>query len=312
MVMVTNREKDERVSKEAGYWLELKEAWRRLTPESKRLDLSVETLGYFQALAFRYFTKVLGADRPLARLRLSTPAAQEVWDIMFRELHVRRTRTGERLFDDLFLRAFESARALGCGDSAEDLLGFLKKQFELRLRDVARSWAREQVGTLGGRPAESLDEMAKGAADEGHKGHEVTPARGSEQDDPEWRDLQRCGWQVADVMFAGMDSLGRNCVLLHSLHVSLAHPLVVASLGKGKSVLFDHERKLREEVVARCRTADPVLDPQGLMALAVAAYQHLREQCEEWFSSEMRTSPIFQVVMERISQVTTPQQASIS
>jgi hypothetical protein len=310
--MAAGNASDEGVRKEAGHWLELKEAWAKLTPASKSLGLGPEADGYFQGLTFRYFSKVLGSDGVLVRLRLPSPPAQEAWGIMFRELYVRRTSTGRRVFDDIFLRAFESARAAGCGDSAAALLGFVKKQYEMRLRDVVRSWAREQLGSLGDRTTESLDHAPKGDSHDERSGHDVIPDDSRDEDDPEWRDLQQCGQRIAGVMFGEMDSMLRTCILLHVLHVSLAHPLVVATLGKGKSVLFDHERRVRAEVVARCRAYDPGLDQEGQMCLATASYCNLHARCENWFFSEMRASPLFPLVMQRIPATANPQHGAIS
>jgi len=298
--------------KEAGHWLELKEAWRNLTPRSDSLGLSHDTEAYFQALTFRYFGKVLSSDGLLARFGLPSPSVKEAWSIMFRELYVRRTATGTQVFDDLFLRAIQSARKKGCGESAEAVLGFFKNQYEMRLRDVVRSWAREQMGSLGGKTVVSLDEPKKRDEHDGPSGHEVVQDGTREEDDLELRDLQRCGRRVAGEIFAEMDFMSRTCILLHALHVSLAHPLVVATLGKGKSVLFDHERRVRGEVVSRCQMEDPDLDPEGQMYLAVAAYRSLRDECERWFFSEMQSSPLFPIVMQRIPQSETNQKGATS
>lgn len=308
--MTAGEAKNEANRKEAGHWLELKEAWRNLTPESESLGLSNDAEAYFQALTFRYFGKVLGRDGLLARFGLPSPSVQEAWSIMFRELYLRRTSTGIQVFDDIFLRAFESARKAGYGDSAEAVLGYFKNQYEMRLRDVVRSWAREQLGSLGGKKFHSLDEPKKGAEHDGPSGHDVIQGGNNEEDDPELRDLQRCGCRVAGEIFAEMDSMSRTCILLHALHVSLAHPLVVATLGKGKSVLFDHERRVRGEVVSRCQLQDPDLDTEGQIYLAVASYRSLREECERWFFSEMQSSPLFPIVMHRVSQPETNQKGA--
>ena len=310
--MTEGTSKIEARRKEGGHWLELKEAWRGLAPGAVSLGLSDDAKSYFQALTFRYFSKVLGSDGLLVRFGLVSPSVEEAWSIMFRELYLRRTTTGTQVFDDIFIRAFESARKAGHGDSAEVLLGYFKNQYEMCLRNVVRSWAREQLGSLGRNTIVSLDGAKKGGEHDGPCGHDVIHDGVREDEDLEMRDLQRCGRNVADEIFAGMDFVSRTCILLHALRVSLAHPLVVTTLGKGKSVLFDHERKMRLQVVSCCKMQDPELDSEGQMYLAAAAYRSLREQCEKWFFSEMQTSPLFPIVMQRIPRPVTTEKGVTS
>lgn len=300
----------EKGNREAGFWLELKEAWRALTPQSVVVPLSREAEDYFKALTFRYFSSVLGKDGQLLRFGLQSPSPEEAWATVFRELYLQRTSGGARILDDIYLRAFQAVAKAGLGNSVEGAVGYLKKNFQLRLRDVVRSWARDQLGSLGKKTYLSLDDSQGPAGSASHSAHEFIPANGTPADDPEWRDIQRCGSQIASSLFLELDDIRRTCVLLVSVRIGLNHPIVVAEMKRGKSILADHERKTRESLIGRCRVFDPGLDPQGLRDLEVAAYQQLRSMAENWFFTEKRTGPLFTLVMERAPQsVSTFQQA---
>ena len=291
---------------EGRHWLALKLAWSRLTPASRRIEMDDESTAYFTALSARYFAQVLGGDGQVARFRLSAPPPAEVWDIVFRELYQRRTRTGQRVLDDIYMKAFQAARERNLGDDIAGVVGFLKNQFGMRLRDVVRSWAREQIGTLGDHETVPIDEPESEYGNRTR--HDIIPlSAADEASDPEIRELRKIGRRQGAVMFREMEDnpktlvVNRACLVLQEARVSLAHPLVTAEFDRRPAALYERVANLRGSVLDWARNFDDAhLDNEGRYHLAVGCNREICDRCEKWFFSEMRDSPLFTLVAEKM------------
>ena len=287
-------------AQELACWTELSNRWSAWVKKGEGLDFSADASGYFERLSHAYFRAALMGHGELLRFAEAMPMAAECWGIVLREFCAQR-KNGVRVIEDLFLRALAQAGDSGKAPTIDEAIGWLKKQFELRVRDVVRGWVREQWGPRSLRSRMTSLDRTHDADGEGRDGHAFI---GDEAADPSQHaadaELEQLGEELGRGIFNTADAMERTVVYLKSIHLSLAHPTVISSLGRGKSVLFKLEETMRGKVVDGAkRLIDDPADGEGARMIGGSAYRTLRDSCRDWFFSEMLDSGLFELVSER-------------
>lgn len=284
---------------EAGFWLSLKSAWEGWCADDTEFRLDLETLGYFESLAGKYFRMALGSDGFIAHLGYRMESDREAWAHVLTYLFMRRAKsTGAYLMDDIFERAFRKAEEQGIGGSLESVLGFIKNQFSMRVRGVVRDWIREQSGTTAQRNHKVSLDAPVGNDDSGQGGvlHQTLP--GQETVSTDEAELELLGLELGRSVFEDADRAARVVTYLRSLKsVSLADGRITTVLGKGKSVLYEKESQVRQQLVERSQAVEE--DDEGTMKIAVAAFQEFQIRCRDWFFSEFKEGMLLDVVNEK-------------
>lgn len=285
-------------AEEVDYWLELKSQWEEWRTSGGRFSLGDEARRYFERLVGRYFNGCLTSDGKVAHLGYRLDDDQEAWSYVFAYLFTTRAKeTGAHLLDDIFERSLQKAAAKGVGGSLASVLGFIKNQFKMRVRNAVREWVREEAGTEGQRDhKEGMDApLISGEGGDERTRHDVLT--GEEAMGAEERELVEMGQKIGERQFEAMDGDSRICTYLKSLKVSLANPKLVAFLGKNKSVLYEVEKGVRRDLVLACR--EPGGDGEGCYMIATAAFQYLQDECRLWFFTEKANEPLFSMVKEK-------------
>lgn len=287
--------------KEVDHWLELKSQWEGWCSSGGRFYLSDETQRYFERLAGYYFRRYLAGDGKVMGLGYKLGDDREAWSYVFSYMFTTKAKeTGAHLLDDIFDRAFRNAAEKGVGGSLAGVMGFLKSQFHMRIRDVVRQWIRDEAGTEKQRNnKEGMDAPLGEAGGDGERSrHDVLADE--EGMDAEQREQVRIGHGIGKSRYEQLDADSRVCAYLKSQKVSLANPLVTAHLGKNKSVLYEMEIEVRRGLMVACRELGE--DEEGCYAIAVVAFRELQDRCGRWFFAEKANEPLFSLVKEKQPQ----------
>ncbi|MGV3659059.1 MAG: hypothetical protein ACO1TE_02710 [Prosthecobacter sp.] len=209
----------------AGHWLELKRAWGTWKEGQPMPALSSEAQLYFENLGLRTMNEALeelgSAYENVPRLR----DGREAWSHIFTYLVAQRPRSSARLLDDIFVRARARADVPPGMDERselEQIIGWVLKQFSMRVRDGARVYAREH-GTAA--------QIARtGSANKPLGGDVTDPSQTTVMDvlqyvdeQDEWgteterREMQGLGERLVQAQFPGIASPAKLSLYLRAL-----------------------------------------------------------------------------------------------
>ncbi|WP_395744519.1 hypothetical protein [Prosthecobacter sp.] len=235
--------------KTATYWLELKTAWGKWQEGEPMPALSDAATAYFQNLCFSLFNELLDQRgqcyEGVPRMR----GGEEAWAHVFHYLVAKRPRARLRVLDDIFLRARQKAQLTPGLSHLEELkqqMGWILNQFEMRMRDAVRAYAREYgTGSLQGSTTSSDKPLAPGGDD---SAGERTLLDVLESVDEDWgtemerREIQALAQEAATGFFPGVRAPFKLSLFLRALRrrrgviISVGDPIVVAAAGVGRAV----------------------------------------------------------------------------
>jgi hypothetical protein len=283
-------------SKKAAHWLELKNAWDQWQKGEPMPALSPEAQNYFESLSFAIFNDLLDQRgtcfEEVPRMR----SGAEAWAQVFQSLVARRPRARLRVLDDIFLKARQKARetpGISRWDELEQQIGWILNQFEMRVRDAVRAYARE-YGTAGlQRVKDSIDKPVPGS---GNGSDERTLLDVLESADDDWgtelerREIQSLGVQVADAYFPGVRPAFKLSLFLRALRrrrsvvISVADPVVLAVAGVKKAVFAQGAVDSLEGLANHVATqpACKELDLSGRYYFCLQATLALLDRTEIW------------------------------
>ncbi len=289
--------KHQDVVKKATYWLELKSAWESWQQGQPMPSLSAAATAYFQDLCFALFNDLLDqrgkSYEGVPRLR----SGEEAWAHVFQYMVAKRPRARLRVLDDIFLRARQKAQATPGLSHLEELaqhLGWILNQFEMRMRDVVRAYAREYGTASLQNSTTSSDKTLGGAADESTG--ERTLLDVLESVDEDWgtemerREIQSLALDLATGFFPGVRAAFKLSLFLRALRrrrsviISVGDPVVVAAAGVGRAVFaqgaVDSLTALIQQVAAQ--PACQELDLAGKCYFGNHATLFLFDHTEVW------------------------------
>lgn len=285
---------------DVSHWLELKAALDAHLAGGSLPDLSAPAQSYFQALSFRYLSAALEAGGP-AFERVPRPAdGKEAWAIVLRQLLQNRSIAARTVLDDIFDRAAKKAAAHFKMDvtlmSVAKSLGWIKNQFEMRVRDVARDHARElgRANELGVTVSGDAPRGGGAVAD----GHQEPPSifSGLSGDADNWgteterRELDELGASTAVALFTSLRAAAKLGVFLQAMRdrrgiiISCEEPVVEKLAGIKKSTF----KKLANESQAGLLPALsalkdwPNFDHEPRRHLGLAAIRAFWNEADDW------------------------------
>lgn len=237
------------IARKATHWMDLKSAWEKWQQGQPMPALSAAATSYFEDLSFALFNDLLDQRgkcyEGVPRMR----SGAEAWSQVFQYLVAKRPRARLRVLDDIFLKARQKAQetpGLSRWEELDQQLGWILNQFEMRMRDAARAYARE-YGTAGQHSGKSsTDEPLSGGAEK--DAGERTLLDVLESVDEDWgteierREIQSLAEQLAEGFFPGIRAAFKLSLFLRALRrrrsviISVADPVVVAVAGVKKAV----------------------------------------------------------------------------
>ncbi|HEY1051617.1 MAG TPA: hypothetical protein VGE39_17715 [Prosthecobacter sp.] len=281
-----------------GHWLELKRAWGTWKEGQPMPALSIEAQLYFENLGLRTMNDALeelgSAYENVPRLR----DGREAWSQIFTYLVAQRPRSSARLLDDIFVRARSRADlppGLDERTELEQIIGWVLKQFSMRVRDGARVYAREH-----------------GTAAQISRTSSANKALGNDQSDPsqttvmdvlqyvdaeeEWgtelerREMQELGERLVQAQFPDIASPAKLSLYLRALRrqrdviisVDNATVLAVANL---RTAQFAQKAVDALQKLARTVAEQPAcleLDGTGKYYYSLCATLSLLDRTELW------------------------------
>lgn len=289
---------------QAAFWIELRECWEQWK-SGIDTPLSPAAAAYFGDLTHRYFCDQLSTYRPGEPLpqRPQSLAAGQVWRAweMVREYFMLlRPRARTFLFDDIYMRAFRRAgETFGCDPedlSLEQVIGFLLKQFRMRIRDAVRFHfppGKEVTGYE--------DDIEPGGA---HPGHALDP-----NDIADFRSVVA---KIVDEYEQETSPRAKVGVFLAHHKISLALAEVRLCLGAKKSALFDEVKKTRDTLGAKVAAVFEA-DDLGEVEIEVGkliADDELYQRCRQFFVArqslvaEGRCGSLVSLVNEKVPTLT--------
>ncbi|MCB1212604.1 MAG: hypothetical protein KDK97_24980, partial [Verrucomicrobiales bacterium] len=128
----------------ARYWLQLKQAWDAWKEGADMPPLAPDAQAYFEALAYGEFSRAL--SHPSLDRVPKIGSGQEAWAHVLYYLLTQRPVSRHYILDDMFVRARSRAveyGVLAAEDEVEQYLGWLLKQFQMRVREIIKAYVRE-------------------------------------------------------------------------------------------------------------------------------------------------------------------------
>ena len=281
----------------AGFWLELKRAWHTWQQGQPMPPLSDAARTYFEALSFTLLNAALKA---LGNTYENVPpprSGQEAWAHVFHYLIEERPRAALRVLDDIFLRAAGAARAATADvlviDPQDELahqIGWILKQFQMRVRDVARAYATEHGTASQARITGSLNKPVGGAD------NEVTLLDIMSFMDPNWataverEELRTLGGTMVEAFFPAVRTAFKLRLYLRLLRenrdvtISVANPIVLELAGIGRAVFADGAAQVLGALAAKVAEAEAYqeLDREARMYFLGFATMSLSDRTELW------------------------------
>jgi hypothetical protein len=278
----------------ARFWLLLKQAWDAWKKGNEMPALDDDAQAYFEAIAFERFSHALGHAALAHVPRVATP--KEAWAHVLAYLVTQRPVSRHYLLDDLFARARARAAAYGVLAAEDEIalyVGWLLKQFQMRMRDIVKAYAREfgtqaEVATTG-----SLDAPLGGPA--GEKGQTLGDILTGEQS-LSWEELaslesRAIGPAVADRYFPGIRPDFKLSIFLRSIKlrrcvtISCTEDAVLNLAGVGHAVFAQGAKWILEKDFPFKVLALPqcvAMDRYGKYEVCLSATRHLLDLVDEW------------------------------
>lgn len=277
----------------AQYWLLLKQAWSIWQSGKPMPNLAAEALAYFENLSFFRFNELL--QHPEFEGVPPVDSPREAWAHVLRCFMTMRPIAGSHLMEDIFSRASDRARELGLvkdEDRIEYYVGVLVNQFQMRIGEAVKAYARD-FGTPGARRRKvSLDAPVQNQNDGSEKSRldfESLPDEwGTETERSE---VEQIGPSVALAYFPGIRPVFKLSIFLRSLRlrrcvtISCDTAEVLDLAGVKKAVFADGAKKILERdfplhVLAVPECAD--LDKAARYQVCLSATVALLDQTDLW------------------------------
>jgi hypothetical protein len=283
-------------SKRAKHWIELKAAWEKWQQGQPMPTLSTEAQKYFEALSFVFFNEQLDQRGSFFENVPRMRTAIEAWSQVFHYLVAKRPRARLHVLDDIFLQARNKAQAtpgISNWDALEQQVGWIVKQFGMRVRDAVRAYAREH-GTTGLQSStQALDKPLDAAADEAGERTLLDLLASADHDgssEVERRELQALAHGIAAGYFTGLRAAFKLSIFLRtmrcrrSIAISVEEPVVEAVAGIKRNTFaqgaVDSLKGLAAHLAAQ--PACEELDKAGRHHFCVQATISLLDRTEVW------------------------------
>ena len=279
----------------ARYWLQLKQAWDAWKDGAEMPPLAPDAQSYFESMAFGEFSRAL-AHPSLDRVP-KVSSGKDAWAHVLHYLLTQRPVSRHYVLDDMFVRARARAASFGmlaAEDEVEQYLGWLLKQFQMRLREIIKAYVRESGTPI---EIEGTDTLNKPLGN-GSEGEDQTLESILAGDGPtSWEALaevesKKLGPAAAAVYFPGIRPDFKLSIFLRSLKlrravtISCTEDVVLALAGIGHAVFAAGAKNILEQdfplkVLALPKCAQ--MDKRGQYDTCVAAMQRLLDLTDAWF-----------------------------
>lgn len=291
-------------------WEELRAQWNAWDAEKRQVPLRDETQAYFTRFTGRVFYESLEEVAHSDHVPGLSP--EDAWARVLYYFHDKRPVSGKYVMDDIFKNAYakakESKNKKGENppewERLETFLGWVIKQFKMRVREVAESYARESgVASLRGSTT-SADEPIK--SDSGNEGADDTfydrYYRDSEfGSEAEREELLTLGAGLAEAFFPQIRWEFRLVLFLKLQNlesgggIRLTDPRVHEATKLRPAVLYDGYHITRQgwKIFLAEAPAWVELDRFAQNLVECHGWQQLQPLCESWCLSEERLSGLF-------------------
>lgn len=229
---------------------------------------------YRYAAAYAHTTNVPEAH-------VLTPSPAEAWHLFESWTQLRNTRSGKAY------KAWLMARPAAAGEAA---IESIESGASLLMRDVVREHLRREFPSAvmaSVIPADPGGDYSALTLDQ------LLPSPEDPRERLVARDLQRIASTQAGPAFAALTARERTVLLARELNLSLAHPLVTAATGCGKSALFKLYPAALAKIADRARLACPEEPPPILGRLAILIFDAVRHELFLWGHAEKPLAEFF-------------------
>lgn len=266
--------------KDLQHW----QAWHRKCVLSACEPAARDALQSFASKHWRHYANRCSGMIERGNGALTMPTAEVAWHDFEAGLRLRRSRRGKVYKQWLFARIPSHA-----GDAQR--LAAIEGGASLIMRDVVRERFRREMSRRG---TFSLNAPVAGSSSEPLTVQDLLPSPISTRDDVYQRDLAVLGAAIArELCCDGLSRRAKIALLAREWGVSSAHPAILRAAACGKSVIYtayhDALKKIAGTVNRRFREDDR----KTRACLAVATWQALIPELQEWAKSENLMTDFF-------------------